>query len=90
MSKKEAPFMKIRICISRTFQAEPYYPVKIEAEIVQDEITDYQSAYDAAYAQIEESLIKSEVKLRKLYTVDTNDIDDIEREPKKRKLKRNV
>ena len=81
--------MRVRVCISRTFQAGAYHPVKIEAEIEQDDITDYSSAYDAAYTQIEKSLIQSEMALRMLYT---DGVDDVERKPKKRnrKLKRNV
>lgn len=76
--------MDVRICLSRTWQQSQYEPINVQVEIIQKDVTDYESAYDALYAMAEKSLVESETKLRDMYTP----IVDETRTPKRR-LRRN-
>ena len=61
--------MDIRISIARTFQAQEFEPIKIEVEasVKNVDVDDYEEFYDDLYEKIEESLVKSESKLRDIY-----------------------
>ena len=83
--------MDVKVNISRTFQAQQFCPVKIEIEIIQKNVEDYDSAYEAASTLIGTSLIKEEVRLRELYQDGNEKVYDekVDEDKPKRKLRRN-
>jgi hypothetical protein len=78
--------MKLRICISRTFQAQQFEPIKMEVEIEKEvKPLDYDEEFASTYEDLEKSLTETEVKLKEIYCPE----EETDRKPK-RKRKRNL
>lgn len=59
--------MDIKVRLSRTWQQEQFQPITVDIELVQHDVTNFESAYEAAYGKVEKALIESEIRLRDMY-----------------------